>query len=104
MKTLGFPLFICAVAILGSCRDHFDETRVLPLPESTTAITGLAVLKALPLPGGWITLNEILQPQYLITQPKREISWMDGDFTEISNYKPAEGWALLDAVVHPSGH
>jgi hypothetical protein len=108
VKTPWFHLFACICAlILSSCKDDFTDAEedqpALPLPESTTTIAGQAALKVLPHTGGWMVLKETLQPQYLITQPRREISWMNDTFSETSNYKPAEEWSLIDAVVHPSG-
>jgi hypothetical protein len=104
MKRLSLPILTCITLVLTSCHDDFDiPDQDLHLPEATKSITGQAVLKALAYSGGWVTLKETLQPQYLITQPKREISWMDNSFNEIVNYKPTEEWSLIDAVVHPSG-
>jgi hypothetical protein len=103
MRTPSLLLFICVVIVLASCRDDFDDQPALPFAESTTTIQGQVVIKVLPHTTGWVALKETLQSQYLITQPKREIAWMNGSFLETSNYKPSEGWSLLDAVVHPSG-
>jgi hypothetical protein len=86
-----------------SCHDHSDEAAEVPVNESTTVISGQAVVKALPASNGWVILKETLQAQLFYTQPIRELSWMSNDFHEISNYKPLEGWSLIDAVVHPSG-
>jgi hypothetical protein len=109
MKPLALALpLIGAAIILSSCKDEFEEPDnrpvAEPIPESTTVITGQAVVKVLPHTGGWVALKETLQPQYYVTQPKREIAWLNPGLSERSNYKPADGWSLLDAVVHPSGH
>jgi hypothetical protein len=105
MKTPAVPLFLGAIIFLSSCEDLPDDQVIIkPHPESTIAIAGEAVVKVLPHTAGWMALKETLQPQYIITQPRREISWMNSDFIETSNYKPTDGWSLIDAVVHPSGH
>lgn len=101
-STLALPLIL--TAFIFSCKDHLDKDPELPIPESTTIINGQAVIKGLPLKNGWVVLKETLQPQLFYTQPMREISWMNSNFNETSNYKPADGWSLIDAVVHPSGH
>lgn len=109
MKTLTLPLLFCAVIVLSSCKDDLEDLDqhvvdpIPEIPESTTTVTGQSVVKVLPHTGGWVALKETLQPQYYITQPKRELSWMNPEFAEKSNYKPADGWSLLDAVVHHSG-
>lgn len=110
MKHLTLTLLISALIVLfSSCKDDFDnldnnpDPEPVPIPESTTTIAGTAVMKVMPHSGGWVALKETLQPQYYITQPKREISWLNSSFGETMQYKPADGWSLLDAVVHPSG-
>ncbi|HZY78210.1 MAG TPA: hypothetical protein VFE50_01710 [Cyclobacteriaceae bacterium] len=95
---IAFALFVM------SCQEDLEpNVPELHVPETTKTIKDQVVLKVLPHSGGWVSLTETLQPQYLITQPKREISWMDGSFSEVGNYKAYDGWSLLDAVVHPSG-
>ncbi|MFZ5972934.1 MAG: hypothetical protein ACOYXA_15210 [Bacteroidota bacterium] len=86
-----------------SCNDDSDSIPLPIFPESTTLIEGQSVLKVLPLPQGWASLQETLQPQYLVTQPKRALIWRDAAFQEIARYQPAEGWSLIDAAAHPSG-
>jgi len=70
--------------------------------ETTAIVMGKAVIKIMPRNSGWISLEETLQPQYLITQPRRELSWRREDFTETSTYQPPDGWSLIDAVTHAS--
>ncbi|MEI9920828.1 MAG: hypothetical protein WDO14_18850 [Bacteroidota bacterium] len=97
-------LILSAVAMfIFSCEDRFDEQVDPPVQPSTTLLSGQAVIKILPSRKGWVAIKETLQPQFSITQPIREISWMNSDFTQTSNFKPDDGWSLIDAVVHPSG-
>jgi hypothetical protein len=103
MKPL-LPAFVTLCVLL--CLSCNDEPAIIisqPLPETTTTVTGKAVIKVLPYSQGWVSLQETLQPQYLITQPKRELIWLSNDFHEVSAFRAPEGWSLIDAVVHPSG-
>ncbi len=102
--------FVSTLLVAGilftSCDDQFieeDPAPIIPLPESTTTVPGKQVLKVIPHPGGWISLNETIQPQYLVTAPIREIAWLSEDFSRYSGYTAPEEWSLIDAVVHPSG-
>jgi hypothetical protein len=94
---VGMLLFFC------SCSDDADEIPLPIFPESTTLVEGQSVLKVLPQPQGWVSMQEVLQQQYLVTQPQRELVWRDADFKEIARYRPPEGWSLIDVAAHPSG-
>jgi hypothetical protein len=96
------PVAILLMLLSVSCNDQ-DLLPSPHFPESTTLIQGKAVIKVLPHSQGWLCLQETLQPQYLVTQPKRELIWRSTDFHELKSYTPPEGWSLIDAVVHPSG-
>ena len=103
MKHLGvISLIFFLTTIFVSCKNS-TENPVIPAPEATTLISGKAVIKVLPCSGGWISLQETLQSQYLIEQPKREISWRDENLSEVASYAPPDGWSLVDAITHPSG-
>jgi hypothetical protein len=99
MNSNHFLIFVLLTFVF-SCKDQLDQDHDTPIPESTTLLTGQAVIKALPTSKGWVVMKETLQPQLYITQPIREISWMNSSFSETSNYKPADGWSLIDVVVH----
>ena len=86
-----------------SCDDSDDVAPEIMIPNSTTSVPGKAVIKVLQHSQGWVSLQETLQPQYLVTQPKRELVWRGPDFQSLSSYTPPEGWSLIDAVAHPSG-
>jgi hypothetical protein len=87
-----------------ACTDHDLTTeRIAPVPETSLTVSGKAVIKVLPDSKGWMTIQETLQQQYLFTVPQREISWLNADFSETRKYTSPEGWALIDAIVHPSG-
>src|SRR5258706_4398364 len=98
---ITYLVFFLAV-LLASCRVPVDRP-VMPGPKVSITVSGQAVIKVLPCSGGWISLQETLQPEYLIEQPKRAISWRDEKFSGISSYEPPPGWSLIDAVTHPSG-
>lgn len=100
MKIILSVILLLLLAV--SCNDN-DAVPLPPFPESTTIIQGTAVIKVLPFSQGWLSLQETLQPQYLITQPKRELVWRSPGFQQLSSYTPPEGWSLIDAVAHPSG-
>jgi len=103
MKHLGIiSLIFFLTTVLLSCKNS-TESPVIPAPEATIMISGKAVIKVLPCSGGWISLQETLQPQYLIEQPEREISWRDENLSETTSYAPQGGWLLIDAIAHPSG-
>jgi hypothetical protein len=91
-------IFFLAIA----CTDH-DLAEEKIVPEASVSVQGKAVIKVLPISGGWMTLQETFQPQFLFTIPQREISWLNSDFSERRKYTTTEGWALIDAIVHPSG-
>lgn len=107
MKTPYLIVLAASAFVFYSCRENFNEIEeqvpLKPHPESTTTVAGEAVWKVLPRSEGWMILKETLQPQLMVTAPNREITFMDGNFSEIAEYKPEGGWFLLDAVVHPSG-
>ncbi len=89
--------------VFFSCNDDSDDITVPIFPESTTLIQGQSVVEVLPLPQGWVSLQETPQLQYLVTQPKRQLVWRDPDFKEVARYLPPDGWSLIDMAVHPSG-
>src|SRR6478609_7221677 len=91
-----------SITIFASCKNS-TEPPVMATPEVTIMVSGKAVIKVLPCLEGWISIQETLQPQYLIERPKREISWRDENLLETANYTPQEGWSLIDAIAHPSG-
>lgn len=118
MQSSRLIFFIVAVSIISSCKEHdIEEEPLIPLPESTTTVNGRTVIKVLGTRNGWVALKETLQPQYRITEPAREISFMNNSFLETSSYKPEKisevleegksrkkyGWSLNDIAVHPSG-
>jgi hypothetical protein len=98
-----FVPFILLILISQSCDVDRDVAPLQHLPESTTLVQGKAVIRVLPYAQGWLSVQETLQPQYLITQPKRELVWLSTDFHELSRYTPPSDWSLIDAVIHPSG-
>lgn len=100
MKKILPAIFLILLCI--SCNDH-DAVKLTHFPESTTIVHGKAVIKVLPYSLGWLSIEETLQTQNLITQPKRELIWLSTDFHEVSSYTPPEGWSLIDATIHPSG-
>jgi hypothetical protein len=105
MKSYYLPIILLAL-ITTSCKDEFldvQENEPILIPEITTTIAGKQVLKVVPHISGWVSLQETIQPQYMITAPLREISWLSGDFHQTSKYKAPEGWYLVDIAVHPSG-
>ena len=53
--------------------------------------------------GRWIVLAETLQPQFLVTMPKRKLVWLDAEFGVSREYLPPDGRFLIDFTVHPSG-
>ncbi|HZJ52540.1 MAG TPA: hypothetical protein VFD38_00240 [Myxococcaceae bacterium] len=52
---------------------------------------------------GWIGLLETLQPQLLITMPRRKLVWLDPELQVTREYLPPEGRFLIDFAVHPGG-
>jgi hypothetical protein len=95
--------FVLLITLSLSC-DFEHEVGPLPhLPESTTQVQDKAVIKVLPYAQGFISLQETLQPQYLVTQPKRELIWLSTDLQVLSSFTPPATWSLIDAAVHPSG-
>ena len=99
MKKIS-PL-VLLISLFMSCEHEHDA--VPHLPVSTTFIEGKAVVKVLSHPQGWLSIQETLQPQYIVTQPRRELLWMSPDFQQLSSYSPPQDWSLIDAVVHSSG-
>jgi hypothetical protein len=53
--------------------------------------------------GRWIVLAETLQPQFLVTMPKRKLVWLDAELGVSKEYQPPQGRFLIDFAVHPSG-
>ncbi|HET6982531.1 MAG TPA: hypothetical protein VFI53_10325, partial [Myxococcaceae bacterium] len=53
--------------------------------------------------GRWIVLAETLQPQFLVTMPKRKLVWLDAELGVSKEYLPPVGRFLIDFAVHPSG-
>ncbi|MEO8474371.1 MAG: hypothetical protein ABI477_19365 [Chryseolinea sp.] len=102
MKTKNYLAFV-TIALLISCKDETETLPVIPTPDTSTTVHGQTVIKVMPYPTGWIAVKETLQPQYLITTSKRDISWLASDFQKTSGYQPPQDWYLIDAVVHPSG-
>lgn len=98
-------LFVLASTTLVNCHNNAEviipET---PIPEGNFTFVGQQFVKVHSLPTGWMALKEKIQPQYAITAPLRTISWMDVRFQEERTYTPPDGWYLIDAVAHPSGH
>ena len=53
--------------------------------------------------GSWLLLLETLQPQLLVTSPKRSAALLGAGSETIRTYSAPEGFTLIDAVAHPSG-
>ncbi len=96
---------ILMFGVFAGCDDNSREVMPdLVIPEGNYAFVGQQFVKVERATTGWVALKERIQPQYAITAPKRTISWMDDRFHEVRSYDPPDGWHLIDAVVHPSGH
>lgn len=103
MKTRVLFLAFATVLFTSCNDDSIDDLSGEPLEETTVNIAGQAIIKIDATSNGWVALKETIQPQYMITRPVREISWMNEGFSQLSNYKADTIWWLNDIAVHPSG-
>lgn len=103
MKKIQHFLVLTILTCLASCDHDLNITPDAILPELTTTIPGYALTKVLRHRQGWVSLQETIQTQLLITLPKRKLVWYNDAFQEISSYEPPTNWSLIDAVVHKSG-
>jgi hypothetical protein len=51
----------------------------------------------------WIGLVETLQPQLVVTMPRRKLVWLGADLQVLREYMPQAGRFLIDFAVHPTG-
>lgn len=101
MKLFSLLLLLSFLTFI-SCKDDLETVSDSSSPE-ITKVAGKTILKVIPHTRGWVALQETLQPQYLITVPRREIAWLNEDFRQTSTYEVSKGWSLIDVVTHPSG-
>ena len=74
-----------------------------PSPRDAT-LPGTAAVRVEPWTDqGWIVLVETLQPQLLVTMPRRKLVWLDAELQVTREYLPPEGRFLIDFAVHRSG-
>ena len=95
---------LIAVVVLASCGAPPGTGNQPPLTARDATLPGTAAVRVEPWTDGrWIVLAETLQPQLLVTTPKRKLVWLDAGLEITREYLPPEGRFLIDFAVHRSG-